>query len=103
MDRTIEHERTTTSAVKQLRNDLKDEKIDHEERVRGGWGGVHSLSDQAFGAWGCCSMASGRQLIITSPYAVRLSKEDEQESCRMGGTYYSWRLRLSSTVIPAEY
>lgn len=35
MERTIEHERTTTSAVKQLRNDLKDEKIDHEDKVCG--------------------------------------------------------------------
>uniref|UniRef100_A0A6S8JR28 Dynein regulatory complex protein 9 n=1 Tax=Dunaliella tertiolecta TaxID=3047 RepID=A0A6S8JR28_DUNTE len=34
MERTIEHERTTTSAVKQLRNDLKDEKIDHEDKMR---------------------------------------------------------------------
>ncbi len=33
MERTIEHERTTTSAVKQLRNDLKDEKVDHEDKV----------------------------------------------------------------------
>ncbi|KAG1679939.1 hypothetical protein FOA52_007003 [Chlamydomonas sp. UWO 241] len=31
---TIEHERTTTSTVKQLRNDLKDEKIDHEEKTK---------------------------------------------------------------------
>jgi len=33
MERTIEHERTTTGAVKQLRNDLKDEKVDHEDKV----------------------------------------------------------------------
>jgi hypothetical protein len=33
--RTLEHERTTTSAVKQLRNDLKDEKTDAEDQV---WG-----------------------------------------------------------------
>ncbi len=32
-EHTIEHERTTTSAVKQLRNDLKDEKIDAEDKV----------------------------------------------------------------------
>lgn len=35
MKQTIEHERTTTSTVRQLRNDLKDEKIDHEDKV---WG-----------------------------------------------------------------
>lgn len=35
MKETIEHERTTTATVRQLRNDLKDEKIDHEEKVRG--------------------------------------------------------------------
>ncbi len=34
MKQTIEHERTTTAAVRQLRNDLKDEKIDHEEKMR---------------------------------------------------------------------
>ncbi|KAJ9518749.1 hypothetical protein QJQ45_025996, partial [Haematococcus lacustris] len=34
MEQTIEHERTTSSAVKQLRNDLKDEKSDHEEKAR---------------------------------------------------------------------
>lgn len=33
MKKTIEHERTTTAAVRQLRNDLRDEKIDHEEKV----------------------------------------------------------------------
>ncbi len=33
-EHTIEHERTTTSAVKQLRNDLKDEKVDAEDKVR---------------------------------------------------------------------
>jgi hypothetical protein len=33
MEQTIEHERTTSAAVKQLRNDLKDEKLDHEEKV----------------------------------------------------------------------
>lgn len=38
MKETIEHERTTTATVRQLRNDLKDEKIDHEEKVRGSWG-----------------------------------------------------------------
>eukprot|EP00798_Chlamydomonas_sp_ICE-L_P028224 gene28224-31327_t len=32
MKETIEHERTTTSAVKQLRNDVRDEKLDHEEK-----------------------------------------------------------------------
>jgi hypothetical protein len=35
MKQTIEHERTTTAAVRQLRNDLKDEKIDHDEKVGG--------------------------------------------------------------------
>ena len=35
MKKTIEHERTTTAAVRQLRNDLRDEKMDHEEKV---WG-----------------------------------------------------------------
>lgn len=34
MKETIEHERSTTAAVKQLRNDLKDEKADHEEKMR---------------------------------------------------------------------
>ncbi|GAX76182.1 hypothetical protein CEUSTIGMA_g3626.t1 [Chlamydomonas eustigma] len=34
MKQTIEHERTTTAAVRQLRNDLKDEKIDHDEKIR---------------------------------------------------------------------
>ena len=34
MKKTIEHERTTTAAVRQLRNDLRDEKIDHEEKVQ---------------------------------------------------------------------
>lgn len=38
MKETIEHERTTTATVRQLRNDLKDEKIDHEEKVRGSCG-----------------------------------------------------------------
>lgn len=33
MEHTIEHERTTSSAVKQLRNDLKDERSDHDEKV----------------------------------------------------------------------
>lgn len=33
MKKTIEHERATTAAVRQLRNDLRDEKIDHEEKV----------------------------------------------------------------------
>mmetsp|Transcript_14435 Transcript_14435/g.25193 ORF Transcript_14435/g.25193 Transcript_14435/m.25193 type:complete len:410 (+) Transcript_14435:94-1323(+) len=33
-ERTIEHERTTTAAVKQLRSDLKDEKSDHEDKTR---------------------------------------------------------------------
>eukprot|EP00197_Chlamydomonas_leiostraca_P007849 CAMPEP_0202859022 /NCGR_PEP_ID=MMETSP1391-20130828/1320_1 /ASSEMBLY_ACC=CAM_ASM_000867 /TAXON_ID=1034604 /ORGANISM="Chlamydomonas leiostraca, Strain SAG 11-49" /LENGTH=393 /DNA_ID=CAMNT_0049538019 /DNA_START=96 /DNA_END=1274 /DNA_ORIENTATION=+ len=34
MEHTIEHERTTTSAVKQLRNDLKDERTDHDDKIR---------------------------------------------------------------------
>jgi len=34
MQRTIEHERATTATVKQLRNDLKDERIDHEEKMK---------------------------------------------------------------------
>ncbi len=36
MQQTIEHERTTTAAVRQLRNDLREEKLDHEEKVRAG-------------------------------------------------------------------
>ena len=35
MKKTIEHEKTTTAAVRQLRNDLRDEKIEHEEKVGG--------------------------------------------------------------------
>lgn len=34
MKESIEHERLTTSAVRQLRNDLREEKLDHEEKVR---------------------------------------------------------------------
>ena len=34
MKETIERERTTTTAVKTLRNDLRDEKVDHEDKVR---------------------------------------------------------------------
>ena len=36
MKSTIEHERTTTAAVRQLRNDLRDEKMDHEDKVEAG-------------------------------------------------------------------
>lgn len=34
MKETIEHERLTTAAVRQLRTDLREEKVDHEEKVR---------------------------------------------------------------------
>lgn len=34
MKKTIDHERTTTAAVRQLKNDLKDERIDHEEKMK---------------------------------------------------------------------
>ncbi|KAL6760996.1 hypothetical protein V8C86DRAFT_2545284 [Haematococcus lacustris] len=46
MEQTIEHERTTSSAVKQLRNDLKDEKSDHEEKMREKKKMVASLKEQ---------------------------------------------------------
>lgn len=57
MKQTIEHERTTTSTVRQLRNDLKDEKVDHEEKVRGhatnrGAGDRHGAEDDAGGSVG---------------------------------------------------
>lgn len=42
-ERTIEHERTTSAAVKQLRNDLKDEKTDHEDKVRVFYDGFTAL------------------------------------------------------------
>ena len=35
MKETIEREKNTTAAVRQLRNDLREEKLDHEEKVRG--------------------------------------------------------------------
>lgn len=34
MKETIDRERRITAAVRQLKNDLKDEKADHEEKVR---------------------------------------------------------------------
>ncbi len=34
MEETIEREKNTTAAVRQLRNDLREEKLDHEEKVR---------------------------------------------------------------------
>lgn len=34
MKATIDRERRMTAAVRQLKNDLKDEKADHEEKVR---------------------------------------------------------------------
>lgn len=46
MKETIEHERSTTAAVKQLRNDLKDEKSDHEEKMRDKKKTLGSLKDQ---------------------------------------------------------
>lgn len=52
MKETIEHERTTTATVRQLRNDLKDEKIDHEEKVRRSWGeGGQGTADGKNGTW----------------------------------------------------
>mmetsp|Transcript_39712 Transcript_39712/g.88232 ORF Transcript_39712/g.88232 Transcript_39712/m.88232 type:complete len:409 (+) Transcript_39712:167-1393(+) len=46
MKETIEHERTTTSTVKTLRNDLRDEKVDHEEKMRDKKRLVSGLKDQ---------------------------------------------------------
>ncbi len=34
MKETIEREKATTSLTRQLRNDLREEKLDHEEKVR---------------------------------------------------------------------
>jgi IQ domain-containing protein G len=41
MKETIERERSTTAAVKQLRNEVRDERQEHEEKV---WDPTTSLS-----------------------------------------------------------
>jgi hypothetical protein len=60
MEQTIEHERTTSAAVKQLRNDLKDEKLDHEEKVRQG-GILNRRAGQWQRQWRRAGWRTGRE------------------------------------------
>ncbi|KAG2487554.1 hypothetical protein HYH03_013833 [Edaphochlamys debaryana] len=49
MKETIEREKNTTAAVRQLRNDLREEKLDHEEKVKEKKKGLVVLKEQLKG------------------------------------------------------
>ncbi|GLC39465.1 Dynein regulatory complex protein 9 [Pleodorina starrii] len=46
MEETIEREKNTTAAVRQLRNDLREEKLDHEEKMKEKKKGLVALKEQ---------------------------------------------------------
>ncbi|KAG2449103.1 hypothetical protein HYH02_005851 [Chlamydomonas schloesseri] len=46
MKETIEREKNTTAAVRQLRNDLREEKLDHEEKMKEKKKGLATLKEQ---------------------------------------------------------
>nr|A8HQ54.1 RecName: Full=Dynein regulatory complex protein 9; AltName: Full=Flagellar associated protein 122 [Chlamydomonas reinhardtii] len=46
MKETIEREKNTTAAVRQLRNDLREEKLDHEEKMKEKKKGLSTLKEQ---------------------------------------------------------